>query len=88
MIPSGMIIIPIRITARTTHTWADTRTTTTITGTATTHGTPVTVILLTIMAAMITLQIPAAGEDTAQWHGDHTPPLIPGASQAMHPEET
>lgn len=86
MIPSGMIIIPIHSTVLTTHTGADTHTTTTTTGTVPSPGTPVTVILHTTTAAMNTLEKPAAGEDTAPWHEDPTRPQIPGASQAMPPE--
>lgn len=86
MIPSGMTTIPIPSTARIIHTGADTHTTTTTTVTVTTPGIPATVIHPTTMAAMNLWQKPDAGEDTAQWHVDLTPLLIPGANQGMHPE--
>ena len=87
MIRSGMITT-VRSTAPTTHTGADTRTTTTITDTVCIPGIQATVILHIITAAMIIFQIPAAGEDTAQWQGDLTPLLIQGASLVTLREET
>lgn len=86
MIRSGMITT-VRSTAPTTHTGADTRTTTTITDTVCIPGIQATVILHIITAAMIILHIPAAGAGTARWHVDLTPLLIQGASPAMLPEE-
>lgn len=87
MIPSGMITIPIHTTAPTTHTGADTHTTTITTDRVSTPGIQATVILHTITAIMNIFQISAAGEGTVRWHGVLTPLPTPGASQVMLPEE-
>lgn len=83
-----IIRIHIHITGLTIHTGADTLTTTVTTDTTTHPGIQVTVILHTTTTTLNTLQIPAAGEATAQCQEARTQPRIQGASQAMHPEVT